>query len=204
MNPFLRIRSVNCRHVCLIISREEEKRLRSEVESFVGTVPVGIGDVVTFPALQMHSLQHGIRVIEFQTPHYERLILMFAQKVLTQDHWDTGRALELMSSEAYRIPEAEPLEKGEGFFEEKIVDFPDFTVDRVLLESGADREHHCGRCYLLIIVVSGRAVYESRSGRCFPLEPEAALFVPAAVNSYRIRNSGGGKLVFLRAVPKSL
>ena len=37
--------------------REEEKRLRTKVESFVGTVPVGIGDVVTFPALQMHSLQ---------------------------------------------------------------------------------------------------------------------------------------------------
>ena len=62
--------------------REEEKRLRSKVESFVGTVPVGIGDVVTFPALQMHSLQHGIRVIEFQTPHYERLILLCRHRTI--------------------------------------------------------------------------------------------------------------------------
>ena len=74
--------------------RQEEKEPRQKAYAFIGRVSVEVGDVVTFPALQVHSLQHGIRVIEFQTPHYERLIVMFAQKVLTQNHWDTDRAMD--------------------------------------------------------------------------------------------------------------
>ena len=58
---------------------EKEKILRDKASNFVGDLPVIVGDIISFPVLQVHSLRHGIKVVEFQTPHYERLILMFAQ-----------------------------------------------------------------------------------------------------------------------------
>ena len=165
-------------------------------------MPVRVGDVVTFPSLQIHSLKHGIQVIEFQTHHYERLIVMYAQKVLTQEHWDTKRALELMSREPYSNPEAHKLDEGEGFLEERIVNFPDFTSDRVVLNTGVGRDHLCNDRYHLLIVVSGKAVFKNPTGEKIILNQEQALFVPASVETYRNYNQGSESLIFLRATPE--
>ena len=59
----------------------KELLLREKAAEFVGDCPVKVGDILSFSVLQIHSLRHGIKVIEFQTPHYERLIVMFAQKM---------------------------------------------------------------------------------------------------------------------------
>mgnify|MGYP005677409585 CR=1 FL=1 len=48
--------------------RQEEKELRQKAYAYIGRVSVEVGDVVTFPALQVHSLQHGIRVIGSRLP----------------------------------------------------------------------------------------------------------------------------------------
>lgn len=69
---------------------------RNNMNAFTHMQPLSLGDVVKVPCLTPHSLQHGVRTVEFQTPVYERLIVSFAQKVLTQNHWDTDRALQLM------------------------------------------------------------------------------------------------------------
>ena len=183
--------------------KTEESRLRKEADTFVGECPVRVGDVVSFPPLQMHSLQHGIRVIEFQTPHYERLIVMFAQKVLTQDHWDTAQALARMKVEPYHPPHPELLKSGNGFREERIVDFPDFVTDRILLEAKQQHTGGCGGHYQLLIVVIGSALFKSESEVKYQLSSEDAIFIHAGTDEYSVYNSGDEPLVFLKAVPKS-
>ena len=90
----------------------KEAYLREKVDSFSGHYSLKVGDVVKIDTLVPHSLQHGVRVVEFQTPVYERLILYFAQKVLTQNHWDTDKAIELMK-ETYPKPQLLKVIKNE-------------------------------------------------------------------------------------------
>lgn len=65
---------------------QSEKELRHAMNSFVNLLPLAVGDTLAIPRRVPHALQHGVRVVGFQTPVYERKILSFAQKVLTQDH----------------------------------------------------------------------------------------------------------------------
>ena len=181
--------------------RQKEKELRQKAYAYIGRVSVEVGDVVTFPALQVHSLQHGIRVIEFQTPHYERLIVMFAQKVLTQNHWDTDRAMDLINTEPYRLPKPQLLTEEDGYLEERIVDFPDFSSERIRMDENISRKFQCEGRYHLIICVKGKLRLESQSGSSLELLPEEAVFLPASTSFYRITNSGADSMIFLRAVP---
>ncbi|BBM88773.1 hypothetical protein COTS27_00458 [Spirochaetota bacterium] len=75
--------------------QDEEKKKRAEMESFSALIPVAVGDTIVIPPGVPHSLQHGVRAVEFQTPHYERLIISFIQKTLTQANWDTDAAFAL-------------------------------------------------------------------------------------------------------------
>ncbi len=77
---------------------EKEKKLREEMESYSDYQGLKVGDVVTIPNKVPHALQAGVEAIEFQTPHYERLIISYPQKVLTQADWDTEKAFRLMKS----------------------------------------------------------------------------------------------------------
>ena len=183
--------------------RQKEKELRQKAYAYIGRVSVEVGDVVTFPALQVHSLQHGIRVIEFQTPHYERLIVMFAQKVLTQNHWDTDRAMDLINTEPYRLPKPQLLMEEDGYLEERIVDFPDFSSERIRMDENISRKFQCEGRYHLIICVKGKLRLESQFGSSLELLPEEAVFLPASTSYYRVTNSGADSMIFLRAVPVS-
>lgn len=74
-----------------------EQQRRAAMERFTTLLPLRIGDIVTVPPWHPHSLQHGVQVVEFQSPTYERFIISFAQKVLTQEHWDSAEAIARMS-----------------------------------------------------------------------------------------------------------
>ena len=107
---------------------KKERELRHEMESFTALHDLQEGDVVHVPPLTPHSLQHGVTVVEFQTPYYERFILSFAQKVLTQDHWDTQEALTRINLDTEHV-----LDRSDG---ELIADFDDFRVMRLKLDPG--------------------------------------------------------------------
>jgi hypothetical protein len=181
--------------------RALEAALRSEALAFVGDVPVRVGDVVTFPALQMHCLTRGIRVVEFQTPHYERLIVMFAQKALTQSHWDTAEAVALMRAEPYRKPSPEPVGGGRGWTAERFVDFPQFLADRLALEPGAEADLPAAAGYRLLMGVDGAAEFYT-GGPSRLAEPGVGWFLPASAGPVRLRNPGSGRAVVLLAEPK--
>jgi len=183
--------------------RDREAQARSEVESFLGRTTLRPGDVAVLPPGVLHSLQHGVRVIEFQTPTYERLIAMFAQKVLTQPHWDVDEAVALMEKAPYIPPQPQVLEEsGEGRVE-RIVDFPQFQVDRVQLPLNsalAGRTEGQNR-YLLLFVTKGKGELLLPDGETHFLEPDMAYLVPACLGDYRVEAISAQGLTFLRAVP---
>ena len=181
---------------------EQELKLRQKASNFVGDCQVKVGDIISFPVFQMHSLRHGIKVIEFQTPHYERLILMFAQKVLTQNHWDTDDALNKMLPVVYEPPELECLHKSSGLLIERFVDFPQFTADRICLEPETIWEDQLDGKYHLLITISGQASIIPKSGSPVKLNREEALFLPVGVGSYRLESTGEIPLICLKAIPK--
>lgn len=181
---------------------EQELELREKASDFVGDLPVKVGDIISFPVFQIHSLRHGIKVIEFQTPHYERLILMFAQKVLTQNHWDTEEAINKMQTEVYHPPMLDCVHKSAGLTVERFTDFPQFTFDRICLEPKKTFNDQLDGRYQLLIVISGQAAVAPLKGEPIILNAEESLFFPVGMESYRLESTGENQLICLKAVPK--
>jgi hypothetical protein len=173
-----------------------ERELREEMNGFTALKPLQVGDVVKVPLLLPHSLQHGVRTIEFQTPVYERQILSFAQKVLTQDHWDTQEAVAQMLLEPPEVPPFEVLPSGEGVRVERIVDFADFDVLRLVLDPGAAWLPALNGRYGLLIVVSGTLVLGGQLWRA-----EQACLIPPACDEKLTSGVSGQALTLLLARP---
>lgn len=175
---------------------EREAELRAAMNAFTALKPLRVGDVVAVPTWLPHSLQHGVRVIEFQTPTYERYIISFAQKVLTQDHWDSAAAIARMRLDVPAEPRFEPV----GERAECIVSFDDFRVWRVTLPPGAEFELPRHPSYLLCAGVRG-----SVGLGALTVEPEQAAFVPALAlrgsPPPKLRNAGDSAAVALIAAP---
>ncbi len=177
---------------------DSEEQLRREMDMFTHMRPLQLGDVVKVPLLTPHSLQHGVRTIEFQTPVYERKIMSFAQRVLTQDHWDTEEAVAQMTLTQPTPEQFERLQQSPGLLVERIVDFDDFEVQRVCLADGRALDALNIEDYALVIVVDGQLrvadrVYGSEQALLLPRDWEGSLesAEPAAA------------LVFLLARPRN-
>lgn len=110
----------------------EEQSRRDSMYAFTSLRDLAVGDIVKVPPFLPHSLQHGVRVIEFQTPHYERYILSFGQKVLTQNHWDTETVADRIQIAPADITPPEEIETGMDL----AADFDEFKVLRLRLSPG--------------------------------------------------------------------
>ena len=174
-----------------------EVQLRKIMNSFTHMRPLRVGDVVVVPPLMPHALQHGVRTVEFQTPVYERKILSFAQKVLTQDHWDTREALaQALLSQPDELP-FECLQQERGVSVERIVDFPDFEVRRVQLEGGASIALQPIVDYALVIVIEGELALHSDT-----YSAEQALLLPRGDRGRFTPANPAQSLVLLLALPR--
>lgn len=136
--------------------QEKEQVLREAMDSFTAMHDVCRGDVVVIPRLLPHALQHGVRTVEFQTPHYERNIVSFAQKVLTQAHWDTEEAMAKCVMRDYQKP-AFPCQQLDGVIVERIVDFEEFQAYRVQMSAGATLPMLSAGAYGLLMLIDGAA-----------------------------------------------
>lgn len=177
-----------------LLSRE--KSLRDAMDAFSGLRDLHVGDVVQVHPNTPHSLQHGVRVIEFQTPHYERYILSFAQKVITQDHWDTEKALRRVGFDNAQLDVTDNFNIGTANGESTIADFEEFTATRILLEPHEewilDAETYC-----LVIGVKGTARIGSH-----PMHPEDGYYISAPSMPVSIYNNNSASTTFLIAKPK--
>lgn len=147
----------------------KERQLRDRMYTFTELKPLRNGDVVTVRPLVPHSLQHGVRVVEFQTPHYERFILSFGQKVLTQDHWDTEQVFEKANTDAVTFDQPIAL----GSDEDLIADFAEFRVVRRRLSAGSSVSLTSDR-YTMVMGVQGTIEISGRR-----MDPETAFMIPS-------------------------
>ena len=175
--------------------RKEEEGLRAAMDRFTRMLPLAVGDVVKVPCLLPHSLQHGVRTVEFQTPVYERLILSFAQKVLTQPEWDTGAAASLLQLDPPPVLPFPITAQGEGWVEKRIVGFDNFEVLRVSLQPGARRDLRVVSNYGLGMVVGASLLLNKRQ-----LAPDEAALLPAGLRCELV-NAGPEAAYFLIAQP---
>lgn len=166
-----------------------EERLRHAMYEFTSMHPLHVGDVVRVEPFVPHSLQHGVRVVEFQTPHYERHILSFGQKVLTQDGWDTVEAVAMVKDDP-----ADITTTASGGVE-TIADFEEFDVSRVMLEPGeSETIAHTG--YKLVMGVFGQVSIDNTR-----VESESAYYLPRGL-PVTLLNDGDGPACVLVAGEK--
>ncbi len=173
----------------------KEVELRKAMSNYVGQYPLAVGDVVTVPKRVPHALQHGVRVVEFQTPVYERKILSFGQKVLTQAHWDTEEALDLVDLDFVRLQQPELLSFNPQLRIERIVNFDDFTVQRIQLDG-----HYVFHCdvYSVLMVLQGRLMLWDAE-RMSDFGSGQALLLPKTEKGWLISSSA--PCIFLLASP---
>ena len=174
----------------------KEKTLREKMESFTGTREVVVGDVIEVERLTPHSLQHGIRAIEFQSPHYERFILSFAQKVLTQSHWDTQSAMTLARFDPITSKPMRTLDASVGTRVEIAADFDSFQVQRLTFAPGAVHDVQ-NTSYSLVIGLVGETVLQSKT-----VTPEQAFFLTPEIKTVSLSNHSDRESKILIALPK--
>ena len=176
--------------------QDEELRLRHAMESYFGSLPLKNGDVVKVPLNVPHSLQHGVRTIEFQTPVYERRIIAFCQKVLTQSEWDTEQGVEEMEIAHPALPELKELSNQDGIHVEQVVEFSDFEVHRITLAANSSYQA-ASDVYRLIIVIEGNILVGTQR-----LSKEQAALIPAELEAIQVQSVDEHPAVFLVAIPK--
>ena len=178
--------------------QQEEEALREAMNRFTHMQGLREGDVVKVPCLTPHALQHGVRTVEFQTPVYERKILAFGQKVLTQDYWDTTEAVSLMSLQSEVDQQLDVLEEGQGLLREQVVAFDDFQVQRISLSPGACWQIPVTASYKLLMVVAGEIDFGTDAAT---LKAEQAVLLPALGSPTVITNCGRGDGIVLLSQP---
>ncbi|MCB1676420.1 MAG: hypothetical protein KDI01_09015 [Halioglobus sp.] len=176
---------------------QRERSLRETMNSFTHLRELRVGDVVAVPLRLPHALQHGVRTIEFQTPVYERQILSFAQRVLTQDHWDTAAAVQHMLLRPPPEPAFDRLLDTADARVERIVDFPDFEVRRVRIQPGGSVPLAPLRDYALAMVVAGELALAGRVYRA-----EQAVLLPRGWEGLLSTGNPVQSLTFLLALPR--
>ncbi len=184
---------------------EQEQTLRKDVEGMLGQIPLKRGDIVSLPPGVLHSLRRGIRVVEFQTPTYERWIAMFNQKTLTQAHWDTKMALKHMRKAPYSIPKVKVLQKEADWKMEQVVDFPQFTVTRLRLNHAGDVYTPSiphSLAYQLVFVSGGAGILRWGQGEQMVLEAEDAVFLPHEIGKFEVQSTSAKGMSVLFATPK--
>jgi hypothetical protein len=177
----------------------EEVAARQAMNDFAHVVPLKVGDVVKVDCLIPHGLQHGVRAVEFQTPVYEGKILSFAQKVLTQNHWDTDEAVQLMRLDHGAVENLAVVEKTPAFCLEQVVAFDDFFVYRLTLKPKGKYRFPCRGSYFLLMIIAGQICVDSDV-----LRPENAFLFPATSSPVECINSGTFDAVLLISAPFAL
>ncbi len=173
----------------------EEVERREFMDSFTQMKPLRVGEVVRVPCFTPHALQHGVRSVEFQTPVYERKILSFAQKVLTQEHWDTEEALERIDVEVASWPNKHPQIRDElGLMVERIVDFDDFKVQRARLAPAAEFTLSSDLGYALVMALQG----SPKIGE-IEINPEECCLLPASADAMKVCNHTDKNILLLIA-----
>jgi hypothetical protein len=180
---------------------QQEQSLRNAMNQFIYHHPLRVGDVVKVPCLTPHSLQHGVRVVEFQTPVYERKILSFGQKVLTQQDWDTEDAMAIAHLDTAHLGVPELIASSSDCRLERIVNFDGFQVQRLITEQAVEIPLNVNT-NTLVMLVKGSGFFSSSTGRQFReqvISPVEAYLINPMIQEQNLRLEAGS--ILLIALP---
>jgi len=182
--------------------RSQEQAAWQRLRTYFGFLEVEPGSIVRVPPFIPHSLQNGVRVVEFQTPTYERLILAFNQRVLTQNHWDSEDALQrsVFKSTQQLVADASTFSTEATSAWKAVVAFPEFTVQRA--QVGAHSALPWGSrssAHSLLFVVEGDVVLSDSEGRGRKMNATAgdALLLPAGGASWTVKSEKASPAILL-------
>ena len=177
-----------------------EKQTREQMHDFTCLNELIVGDVIKVPTYTPHALQHGVRTVEFQTPVYERMILSFGQKVLSQSHWDTEEAVVKMKLDVEgAFNDLEVESDVDGVLSELVVEFEDFRVLRISSQPGKSYSLVPRYSYQLLMVVQGELELSTTL-----LQSEQACMIPASYPGGELLNNNNEVMIFLLAQPRLL
>ncbi|MCX5712338.1 MAG: hypothetical protein NTY47_04630, partial [Candidatus Omnitrophica bacterium] len=196
----------------LAASQEEENNLRNMVKEFVGARKVRLGDVLVFPKGTVHSLAHGIEVVEVLTPHYERGILLPTPKRVTSfnGQWFIQKAFDAMIMSEYQEPEISVERSSDSpSCNEILAKFPlagglSLNTTRVTLNpknaamySTSDTEAN-SRSYQLIIPLNNRIKVSDHFGAWEKVVPQKeAMLIPVQIKVFKVRGIDGAAVSYL-------
>jgi len=175
---------------------ETELKLRAHMQSFTAIRPLHMGDAVIVQPDTPHSLLHGVRVVEFQSPVYERYIISFAQPVLTQNSWDSEAAIARMRLDTPKAPVFEPVKQSESVTIDRIASFDEFNVWRMHLLPGGTCQLSPDLPYAICIGLSGETNMHEQV-----LQAEQACFLPHTACNNTITNNSKTPSSCLVAAP---
>lgn len=164
---------------CSLTAQERERR--AAMDAFTAVCELRRGDVVHVPPRFPHALQHGVRVIELQTPEFERRILSFAQATPTQAHWDTAMAVHAMTLDARPLSCIESIAAPRGARVERIARCAAFEALRVTLSPGACHSLATDGGHRLCIATEGAIAVNGVA-----LEREEACLVPSGLAAVEV------------------
>ena len=167
----------------LDVSTTLEEKAKLKMDRFTSVREMRLGDVIKVPTWTPHSLQHGVRVVEFQTPTYERYIISFEQRVLTQNHWDSEHAITHMTLDNPAATKHESISKGL----EIIARFEDFNVLRTDFSKSPDVDLTMSQDYAVFMSIGGSCLVGN-----LEVPSETACFIPkAALKNLKMRGQKG-------------
>ena len=175
---------------------DNERARRDVMNSFTQMRPLSEGDIVQLPRQFPHALQHGVRVIELQTPTYERRILSFGQKVLTQDHWDTEAAVADMRLDIPPPMDPRVLVQEPDCTIERLVELDEFSARRIRLAPAARLTLSKLPSYTLCIAISGEITLGNTT-----LVRDSACLIPHSATRRTLVNTGEEDAVCLLSGP---
>ncbi|MEM7220296.1 MAG: hypothetical protein AAF515_18180 [Pseudomonadota bacterium] len=176
-----------------------EPELRAAMNRFTSIRRLAVGDVVQVAPGLPHALQHGVRVFEFQTPTYERNIISFAQRVVSQPHWDSEYAITRATLDAAPEPAIEPVQTLPQARVERIAAFSDFEVQRLTVSGHGQIAldwYPDTTPYSMVAACSGEWRLDALT-----LGAECAAFIPACATTCTLVNQTAETQTALLALP---
>lgn len=172
------------------------RRTRARLERFANIRGLEPGEVVRVPPGLPHGLMHGVRVIEFQTPAYERRVLYANQPLAPADARSLIDVLPELRMDVPADPRPVETEPAPGVRSACIARMRDFDVHRFELAPGAAASLPRA-AYGVLVGVSGSV---SCGGAVLTAEQAALLSGPALLRRLEAGDAGGTGLL---AVPKA-
>lgn len=176
--------------------RRREREAYAAVDSFCGKRSLQPGDVVSIPPGVPHGLPHGVRVLEYQTQHYERLVLSSSQRLWTQADWDIGSGVAALDLASPDQPPPRTLARGQGHHLEQILEAPCFRVFRLEIWPPSSFSMNPQSSYGLLSVLAGRGEAAGVS-----LRPGQNWMLPVSPGGISIESRGSEVLSLLLVQP---